>query len=97
MEKLRKQLDNPTYISDIIKNNSFGPDTETSDNSHMVADSGPVNKDTFKTQTEKEIESRRQQMNKGEKVSQEVLNQWQKEQEKKKNNRKYGNRYSTIK
>jgi hypothetical protein len=25
------------------------------------------------------------------------LNQWQKEQEKKKNNRKYGNRYSTIK
>lgn len=97
LEKLRKQLDNPTYISDIIKNNSFGPDTETSDNSHMVADSGPVNKDTFKTQTEKDIESRRQQMNKGEKVSQEVLNQWQKEQEKKKNNKNYGNRYSTIK
>ena len=97
LEKLRKQLDNPTFISYIIKNNSFGSNTEMSDNSHMVADSGPVNKDTFKTQTEKDIESRRQQMNKGEKVSQDVLDQWRKEQEKKKNNRNYGNEYSTIK
>lgn len=97
LEKLRKQLDNPTYISDIIKNNSFDSDTNALNNSHMTANSGPISKDILKTQTEKDIESRRQQMNKGEKISQDILNQWRKEQEKKKNNRNYGNEYSTIK
>ena len=95
LEKLRKQLDNPKYISDIIKNKSFDTNSnetepEQTNNSHMVANSGPVSKDMFKTQTEKDIESRREQLNKNEKVSQDVLNQWKKEKEKKKN--RYGNK-----
>lgn len=85
LEKLRKQLENPKYFSDIVKNKTFGPEKQEPkvDNSHMTADSGPVTKDTFKTQTEKDIESRRQQMNKNERVPQSVLDQWNKEQEKK--------------
>lgn len=91
LEKLQKQLDNPRYISDIIKNNSFGAKSEKEDdNSHMIANSGPVSKDTFTTQTEKDIESRKQQMNKNEKVPQSVLDDWKKEQERKKE-KKYGN------
>lgn len=85
LEKLRKQLDNPRYISDIIKDKTFG--TKQSN----PAPSGPITKDTtFKTQTEKDIESRRKQMNKGERVSQSVLDNWNKEQEKRKN--KYGSK-----
>lgn len=93
LEKLKKQLDNPKYFSDIVKNKSFGSQQQqvqsgnTTDNAHMTATSGPVMKDTFKTQTEKDIESRRAQMNKNEKVSQDVLDQWNKEQEKKKKRR----------
>lgn len=93
LEKLRKQLDNPNYISDIIKNKSFDTvenEPEQTDNSHMVANSGPVTKDMFKTQTEKDIESRREQLNKNEKVSQDIINQWEKEKEKRKN--KYANK-----
>jgi hypothetical protein len=89
LEKLRKQLDNPKYISDIVKNNSFDSNSKEEQNTKMTANSGPVSKDNFKTQTEKDIASRYEQLNKNEKVSQDVLNQWQKEQEKKKN--KYGN------
>ena len=33
----------------------------------ITADSGPITKDTFKTQTEKDIESRNTQLNKNEK------------------------------
>lgn len=90
LEKLRKQLDNPKYFSDIVKDKTFGPETQKTqpDNSHMTASSGPVTKDTFKTQTEKDIESRREQMNKNQRVSQDVLDQWTKEQEKK---RRYKN------
>ena len=85
LEKLKKQLDNPKYFSDIIKDKTFGPEhsQQMPDNSNMTANSGPVLKNTFKTQTEKDIESRRQQMNKNERVSQDVLDQWNKEQEKK--------------
>lgn len=91
LEKLRKQLENPTYISDIIKNNNFGTEPEDND-SKLVANSGPVNKNTFKTQTEKDIESRYQQLNKNERVSQNVLDQWRKEQERKRKNiNSYGN------
>ena len=87
LEKLKKQLDNPTYFSDIIKNKTFGTEPknqEQQNNSKMVANSGPVSKNSFLTQTEKDIESRFNQMNKKESVSQDVLNQWQKEQEKRK-------------
>lgn len=31
LEQLKKQLENPTYISDIIKNNNFGPEINKSD------------------------------------------------------------------
>lgn len=98
LEKLRKQLDNPKYISDIIKNNEFGTEkeTETQDNSHMMANSGPVTKDTFSTQTEKDIANRYKQLEKNEKVSPDVLNQWQIEQEKRKN-RKNGSYKNGIK
>ena len=54
LEKLRKQLDNPRYISDIVKDRAFG--SNKPNNTHMTAGSGPVMKDTFKTQTEKDIE-----------------------------------------
>lgn len=96
LEKLRKQLDNPKYISDIVKNKTLGPNTSEPQNvkTQLTAGSGPVLKNTFKTQTEKDIESRRQQMNKNEKVSPEVLSQWQKEQEKRKN--KYGSNRNGI-
>ena len=99
LEKLRKKLDNPTYISDIIKNKELGSeqsDTQSVDNAHMKADSGPVTKDSFKTQSEKDINSRYAQLNKNERVSQDVLNQWQKEQEKK-NRRKNGSNGTRIK
>ena len=89
LEKLKKQLDNPKYFSDIIKDKTFGPEKtepQQNDNSHMVATSGPVMKDTFKTQTEKDIESRRNQINKNERVSRDVLDQWNREQEKKRRN-----------
>ena len=46
-------------------------------------------------QTEKDIESRRQQMNKGERVPQSVLDNWNKEQEKRKN--RYGSNGNGIK
>ncbi len=97
LEKLRKQLENPTYISDIIKNNNFDTEPENNDNSKLIANSGPVYKDILKTQTEKDIESRYQQLNKNEKVSQDILNKWQKEQEKKKNRNSYGNNGNRIK
>lgn len=85
LEKLRKQLDNPTYISDIIKDKTFGKEQSA------PADTGPVTQnDTFKTQTEKDIESRRRQMNKGERVPQSVLDDWNKEQRKRKN--RYANK-----
>lgn len=85
LEKLRKQLDNPRYISDIIKDKEFGEQQPT------PATSGPVTQnDTFKTQTEKDIESRRRQMNKGERVPQSVLDDWNKEQRKRKN--RYANK-----
>lgn len=97
LEKLRKKLDNPTYISDIIRNKELGTDQQKSDvNSHMTANSGPVTKNSFETQTEKDINSRYNQLNKNEKVSQDVLNQWQKEQEKR-NKRKYGSNGTGIK
>lgn len=93
LEKLRKQLDNPRYISDLVAKNTFG--TDNSADTKMTASSGPVLKDTFKTQTEKDIESRRQQMNKGERVPQQVLDDWNKEQEKRKN--RYGSNRNGIK
>lgn len=96
LEKLRKQLDNPRYISDIIKNKEFGTEQPQDDNSRMVANSGPVSKDSFETQTEKDINSRYEQMNKNQKVSQDVLDQWQKEKEKR-NNKKYGSFRTGIK
>ena len=97
LEKLRKQLDNPKYISDIIKDKTLGKDStepQEAKQTQLTADSGPVEKETFKTQTEKDIESRRQQMNKNEKVSPDVLTQWQKEQEKRKN--RYGSNRNGI-
>lgn len=95
LEKLRKQLDNPRYISDIVANNTFGTDTTQNNAEKMKATSGPVTKDElFKTQTEKDIESRRQQMNKGERVPQKVLDDWNKEQEKRKN--RYGSNRNGI-
>lgn len=97
LEKLRKKLDNPTYISDIIRNKELDTNQQKSDvNAHMTANSGPVTKDSFETQTEKDINSRYNQLNKNEKVSQDVLNQWQKEQEKR-NKRKYGSNGTGIK
>lgn len=92
LEKLRKQLDNPRYISDIIKNKEFGNDQKQDNNSHMTADSGPVEKDSFETQTEKDINSRYNQMNKNEKVSQDVLDQWKKEQERRRSRNNGSNR-----
>jgi hypothetical protein len=98
LEKLRKQLDNPRYISDIVKDKTFGTEPQEQEQEEppvMTAGSGPVPKETFKTQTEKDIESRRAQMMKGERVSQDVLDQWQKEQEKRKN--RYGSNRNGIK
>lgn len=93
LDKLRKQLDNPTFISDIIKNNSFNTDNKiNSDNSQLTSNSGPVQKVEYKTQSEKDIESRREQMNKNQKVSQDVLDQWKKEQEKRLNKKDYGSK-----
>lgn len=84
LEKLRKQLDNPTYISDIIKNNAFGDKTN---NKEIKNNSGPIYKDTYQTQSEKDIESRKKQFDKNQKISDDILKQWEKEQEKR---RKYG-------
>ena len=93
MEKLKKQLDNPKYFSDIIKNKTFGADSKTTDDAlRMTATSGPVTKDSYQTQTEKDIASRYDQLNKNEKVPQSVLDQWQKEQEKRKKNSYASNR-----
>lgn len=92
LQGLRKQLENPTYISDLVKNKTFGQESPQEDNNqHMVANSGPVEKtnitqsDVHKTQSEQDIDSRREQFNKNERISQDLLNQWQKEQEKRKN------------
>lgn len=95
LEKLRKQLENPTYIQDIIKNNNFDDNTEETNNSKLYANNGPVSKETLKTQTEKDIEKRYEQLNKNEKVSQEVLDQWQKEKQKRL--KKYGDNTRKIK
>ena len=91
LQGLRKQLENPKYISDLVKNKTFDQEPPQEDtNQHMVADSGPVEKtdiktpEIHKTQTEQDIDSRRNQFNRNEKVSQDILNQWQKEQEKRK-------------
>ena len=84
LEKLKQQLSNPRYISDVVKNSVLGNNKNT-DDSKMTANSGPVEKDLYRTQTEKDIEDRRNQMNKKQMVSQDVLNQIEKEQEKKKN------------
>ena len=78
-----------------MANNTFGPEKQKNNAEKMTATSGPVTKDElFKTQTEKDIESRRQQMNKGERVSQKVLDDWNKEQEKRKN--RYGSNRNGI-
>lgn len=84
--KLLKQLDNPRYISDIM---GTGKEPQKAERN---GDTGPVmqntaDDNTFKTQTERDIESRRQQFNKGERVPQSVLDQWRREQEKRKNKR----------
>lgn len=92
MDRLRKQLDNPTYISDIIKNKNFATSSNLNDTERMTADSGPIEKDSFTTQTEKDIDNRYKQMNKNEKVSQDVLDQWQREQEKRKKKQNGSNR-----
>lgn len=91
LQGLRKQLENPKYISDLVKNKTFDQEPPQEDNNqHMVADSGPVEKtdiktpEIHKTQAEQDIDSRRNQFNKNEKVSQDILSQWQKEQEKRK-------------
>lgn len=91
LQKLRQQLDNPKYISDIIKNNTFGTEPKQDDNTRMTATSGPVTKDSYTTQTEKDIASRYDQLNKNERVPQSVLDQWQKEQEKRQKRKNYGN------
>lgn len=97
LEKLKKQLDNPKYISDIIKNNTFGPESKTTDNNaKMTATSGPVTKDTFMTQTERDIASRNKQFDKKEMVPQSVLDQWNKEQEKRKKKKNYGSNGNGI-
>jgi len=94
LEKLRKQLDNPRYISDIVKDKAFGRPAQNND-AALKASSGPVTKqEVYKTQTEKDIESRRQQMNKGERIPQSVLDDWNKEQEKRKN--RYGSNRNGI-
>lgn len=94
LEKLRKQLDNPRYISDIVKDKAFGRPAQNND-AALKASSGPVTKhELYKTQTEKDIESRRQQMNKGERIPQSVLDDWNKEQEKRKN--RYGSNRNGI-
>ena len=95
LDKLRKQLDNPRYISDIISDK--GLNNEPQQQPKLTATSGPVTKQntiqqqqeipTMKTPTERDIESRRQQMNKNERVPQSVLDQWNQEQEKRKLNR----------
>ena len=47
-------------------------------------------------QTEKDIASRYEQMNKNERVPQSVLDQWQKEQEKKQKRKNYGSNRNGI-
>ena len=81
LEILRKKLDNPTYISDIIKNKTFNDEEETKTQEEI-----PVN-NNFQTQTEKDIQSRQQQFNKNQRVSQSVLDNWKREQERKNKNR----------
>jgi hypothetical protein len=96
LAKLRKQLDNPRYISDIIKNKTFGTEPKHDNNTQMTANSGPVTKDSYATQTEKDIASRYEQLNKNERVPQTVLDQWQKEQEKKQKRKNYGSNRNGI-
>lgn len=96
LSKLRKQLDNPRYISDIIKNKTFGTEPKQDNNTQMTANSGPITKDSYTTQTEKDIASRYEQLNKNERVSQSVLDQWQKEQEKKQKRKNYGSNGNGI-
>ena len=81
LEILRKKLDNPIYISDIIKNKTFNDEEETKTQEEI-----PVN-NNFQTQTEKDIQSRQQQFNKNQRVSQSVLDNWKREQERKNKNR----------
>lgn len=101
LEKLRKQLDNPRYISDIIKNKTFNTEPKTevnpNENAHMTATSGPVTKGTYATPTEHDITSRYEQLNKGEKVPQSVLDQWKKDQEKRQKRINYGSNRNGIK
>lgn len=96
LDKLKKQLDNPKYISDIIKNKTFGTEPKQNADAHMTATSGPVTKDSYSTQTEKDITSRYDQLNKNERVPQTVLDQWQKEQEKKQKRKNYGSNRNGI-
>ena len=81
LEILRKKLENPTYISDIIKNKSF--DSKETENQIEP----PTVDDNFKTQTEKDILSRQAQFNKNQKVPQSVLDNWKREQERKNKNK----------
>lgn len=94
LEDLKKKLDNPTYFSDIIKNKSLNIEPEKNVNQNKEVGTGPVEKDTFNTNTENDIESRYKQLNKNQKVPQSVLDQWKKEQEKKKN--RYGSNRNGI-
>lgn len=96
LDKLKKQLDNPKYISDIIKNKTFGTEPKQDNNTHMTASSGPVTKDSYSTQTERDITSRYEQLNKNERVPQNVLDQWQKEQEKKQKRKNYASNRNGI-
>lgn len=98
LEKLRKQLDNPKYISDIIKNKNFKQDTNNQ-NQKLTANSGPIEKNDIKDDNYisvkdspeyKNLENLKQQLETPKYVSDDVLKQWEKEKDKRKYN-KYGN------
>jgi hypothetical protein len=60
----------------------------------MVANSGPVSKNEHLTQTEKDITNSKEQMNKNEKISQDVLNQLESEREKRNNIKNYARNWN---
>lgn len=100
MDKLKKQVDNPIYAP------GYGPKRKEEPENTVPTDQeptpqqvgGPKIKDTskdvepFKTDTEKDIERKRNNLNNPQRVSQDVLDNWRKEQDRRNNRQNNKNR-----
>lgn len=96
MDKLKKQVDNPIYAPGYGPKRKEEPETTKSDNGEIQTQTPqqvggpkiknePKDSELFKTDTEKDIERKRSNLNNPQRVSQDVLDRWQKERDKRNN------------